>query len=155
MLGAAPRTRRAPGGDGQRDRGMSRVEGLAEIVLWVADMESALEFYRGRFGCELISPPGLPNKFLQVAKPGGIPEMIVLIPHPHADDFFPTHKEKERRVLHHLAFRVSRRAYDELETAFIEAGIEVRHGVHPVLKGVRTFYVDDPDGNEVEVIGPA
>jgi hypothetical protein len=23
-----------------------------------------------------------------------------------------------------------------------------------VLKGVRTFYVDDPDGNEVEVIGP-
>jgi len=24
--------------------------------------------------------------------------------------------------------------------------------VHPVLKGVRTFYVDDPDGNEVEVI---
>jgi len=23
-----------------------------------------------------------------------------------------------------------------------------------VLKGVRTFYVDDPDGNEVEVIAP-
>jgi hypothetical protein len=30
----------------------------------------------------------------------------------------------------------------------------VRSGIHPVLKGVRTFYVDDPDGNEVEVIGP-
>jgi flagellar basal body rod protein FlgC len=24
--------------------------------------------------------------------------------------------------------------------------------VHPVLKGVRTFYVDDPDGNECECI---
>ena len=24
---------------------MSRVEGLAEIVLWVADMEAALDFY--------------------------------------------------------------------------------------------------------------
>jgi hypothetical protein len=23
-----------------------------------------------------------------------------------------------------------------------------------VLKGARTFYVDDPDGNEVEVISP-
>ena len=40
------------------------------------------------------------------------------------------------------------------EPMLIEDGVEVRHGVHPVLKGVRTFYVDDPDGNEVEVIGP-
>jgi catechol 2,3-dioxygenase-like lactoylglutathione lyase family enzyme len=133
---------------------MSRVEGLAEIVLWVADLDSALEFYRDRFGLEVISPPALPNKFLRVASPGGIPEMIVLIPHPHSDDFFPTHREKEKRTLHHLAFRVSREAYDDLENAFIEAGMEVRHGVHPVLKDVRTFYVDDPDGNEVEIIGP-
>lgn len=134
---------------------MSRVEGLAEIVLWVADMEASLAFYRDRFGLEVMSPPELPNKFLMVAKPGGIPEMIVLIPHPHPDSFFPTHREKPKRTLHHLALRVDRRAYDELETSFIEAGIEVRHGVHPVLKGVRTFYVDDPDGNEVEVIGAA
>ena len=137
---------------------MSRVQGLAEIVLWVADMESALEFYRDRFGLEVISPPQMPNKFLRVAAPdgaGSIPSMIVLIPHPHADDYFPSHREKEKRSLHHLAFRVDGKAYDELEAAFIEAGIEVRHGVHPVLKGVRTFYVDDPDANEVEVIGPA
>ena len=134
---------------------MSRVEGLAEIVLWVSDMESSLEFYRDRFGFEVISPPALPNKFLRVASPGGIPELIVLIPHPHPDSFFPTHREKEKRSLHHLAFRVDARGYEELETSFLEAGIEVRHGVHPVLKDVRTFYVDDPDGNEVEVIGPA
>ena len=131
---------------------MSRVEGLAEIVLWVADMEAALQFYRDRFGLEIMSPPELPNKFLMVAKPGGIPEMIVLIPHPHKANYFPRHKEE--RVLHHLAFRVDRKSYAELENRFIEDGVEVRHGVHPVLKGVRTFYVDDPDGNEVEVIGP-
>jgi catechol 2,3-dioxygenase-like lactoylglutathione lyase family enzyme len=129
---------------------MSRVEGLAEIVLWVADMEAALQFYRDQFGLEIISPPQMPNKFLMVAKPGGIPEMIVLIPHPHPTDYFPRHKEK--RVLHHLAFRVSREAYNELENRFIEAGVEVRHGLHPVLKDVRTFYVDDPDGNECECI---
>jgi catechol 2,3-dioxygenase-like lactoylglutathione lyase family enzyme len=134
---------------------VSKVEGLAEIVLWVADIEGSVQFYRDWFGLELLSPPEMPNKFLMVAKPGGIPEMIVLIPHPYPDSYYPAHREKEKRVLHHLAFRVGRREYDELETAFIEAGIEVRHGVHPVLKGVRTFYVDDPDGNEVEVIGPA
>ena len=124
-------------------------------MLWVSDMESSLEFYRDRFGLEVISPPALPNKFLRVASPGGIPELIVLIPHPHPDSYFPTHREKEKRSLHHLAFRVDARGYQELETSFLEAGIEVRHGVHPVLKDVRTFYVDDPDGNEVEVIGPA
>ncbi|HKB18619.1 MAG TPA: VOC family protein [Candidatus Dormibacteraeota bacterium] len=134
---------------------MSRVEGLAEVVLWVADMEASLQFYRDQFGLELISPPQLPNKFLKVSEAGGIPEMIVLIPHPHPDSYFPTHREREKRTLHHLAFRVSRHEYDALETQFIEIGVEVRHGVHPVLTKVRTFYVDDPDGNEVEVIGPA
>jgi catechol 2,3-dioxygenase-like lactoylglutathione lyase family enzyme len=134
---------------------MSRVEGLAEVVLWVADMESSLEFYRDGFGLEVMSPDSMPNKFLMVAKPGGIPELIVLVPHPHPDSYFPTHQEKEKRSLHHLAFRVARAEYDALQEDFIERGIEVRHGVHPVLKGVRTFYVNDPDGNEVEVIGPA
>jgi catechol 2,3-dioxygenase-like lactoylglutathione lyase family enzyme len=132
---------------------MSRVEGLAEIVLWVNDIEAALQFYRDQFGLEIISPPELPNKFLMAAKPGRIPEMIVLVPHPDRSNEFP--REKAKRVLHHLAFRVGRSSYDELQQRFVEAGVEVRHGIHPVLKEVRTFYVDDPDGNEVEVIGPA
>lgn len=115
-----------------------------------------MDFYRTHFGLELMSRPELPNKFLRVTEgDGSIPEMIVLIPHPHPDSYFPTHREKEKRALHHIAFRVDHRAYGELETRLIEAGVEVRHGVHPVLKGVRTFYVDDPDGNEIEVIGPA
>jgi catechol 2,3-dioxygenase-like lactoylglutathione lyase family enzyme len=135
---------------------MSGVDGLAEIVLWAADVEVALEFYRDRLGLEPISPATMPNKFLRAGKAadGAIPQMVVLIPHPYPDDYFPAHKKKEQRTLHHLAFRVSPREYEALETRFIEAGIEVRHGTHPVLKNVRTFYVDDPDGNEVEIIAP-
>ena len=130
------------------------VAGLAEIVLWTHDMGAALHFYRDLFGLEVISPPALPNKFLR-AGPGadGVPEMIVLIPHPIASASFP--REKPKRVLHHLAFRVDAGAYDKLREQFEAEGIEVRGGVHPVLKGVRTFYVDDPDSNEVEIIGPA
>ena len=134
---------------------MSRpVAGLAEIVLWVRDMPAALHFYGDLLGLEVISPPELPNKFLR-AGPGadGVPEMIVLVPHPDPSASFP--REKPKRVLHHLAFRVSASDYDGLQRRFEAAGIEVRGGVHPVLKGVRTFYVDDPDGNEVEVISPA
>ena len=129
------------------------VVGLAEIVLWVRDMQAALRFYGDLFGLEVISPPELPNKFLR-AGPGadGVPEMIVLIPHPDASGSFP--REKPKRVLHHLAFRVSASDYDDLQRRFESEGVQVRGGIHPVLKGVRTFYVDDPDANEVEVIAP-
>jgi catechol 2,3-dioxygenase-like lactoylglutathione lyase family enzyme len=130
------------------------VAGLAEIVLWVKDMDAALHFYRDQFDLEVISPPELPNKFLRAGGgANGVPEMIVLVPHPDRSAEFP--REKPKRVLHHLAFRVDVAAYDDLERKFSAAGLQVRQGIHPVLKGVRTFYVDDPDGNEVEVIAPA
>jgi catechol 2,3-dioxygenase-like lactoylglutathione lyase family enzyme len=129
------------------------VAGLAEIVLWVRDMDAALGFYSGFFGLELISPPALPNKFLKAADGAhGVPEMIVLVPHPDRSGEFP--REKAQRVLHHMAFRVEPSAYEQLQDRFKASGVEVRAGIHPVLKGVRTFYVDDPDGNEVEVIAP-
>jgi catechol 2,3-dioxygenase-like lactoylglutathione lyase family enzyme len=127
------------------------VAGLAEIVLWVRDMERALHFYGDLFELDVISPPELPIKFLRVADGAdGVPEMIVLVPHPDRTTEFP--REKPKRVLHHMAFRVEATAYDRLRERFVAAGVEVRFGVHPVLKGVRTFYVDDPDGNEVECI---
>ena len=126
---------------------------LAEIVLWARDMERSLTFYRELFGLELISPPELPNKFLRAGPgEGPVPEMIVLVPHPDPTGRFPA--DKSLRTLHHMAFNVSAGQYDELERRCREAGLEVRGGVHPVLKGVRTFYVDDPDGNEIEIIGP-
>jgi catechol 2,3-dioxygenase-like lactoylglutathione lyase family enzyme len=132
---------------------MTRVAGLAEVVLWVRDMDAALRFYRDLFGLEVISPPEIPNKFLRAGEGGdGVPEMIVLVPHPDRSVEFP--REKLKRVLHHLAFRVDGSVYEELQRQFAAAGIEVRSGIHPVLKNVRTFYVDDPDGNECECISP-
>lgn len=132
---------------------MTGVSGLAEIVLWVRDMEAALHFYRDLLGLDVISPPALANKFLRAGEGGsGVPAMIVLIPHPDRSNVFP--RAKAKRVLHHLAFRVEPSAYDDLHRRLGAAGIEVRSGVHPVLKGVRTFYADDPEGNECEFIAP-
>jgi catechol 2,3-dioxygenase-like lactoylglutathione lyase family enzyme len=129
------------------------VEGLAEIVLWVRDMEVALHFYQDLFGLEVMSPPELPIKFLKASEGElSIPNMLVLVLHPDGMAF---PREKGKRVLHHIAFRVGREEYEALRERFIADGVEVRSGVHPVLKGVRTFYVDDPEGNEVEVIAPA
>jgi len=69
--------------------------GLAEVVLWVRDMDSALNFYRDIFGLELISPPALPNKFLRAGEgANGVPEMIVLVPHPDSTMEFPPRQTK-------------------------------------------------------------
>ena len=130
----------------------SPVVGLAEIVLWTHDLDRSLAFYRDLFGLELISPPEVPARFLSTGElSGGVPGMIVLSPHPDgAVGAFPP--AKRDRVLHHLAFKVSPGRYEDLRDRCAAAGLEVRGGVHPVLKGVRTFYVDDPEGNEIECI---
>ena len=129
--------------------------GLAEIVLWTHDMDRSLAFYRDLFGLRLISGPEVPARFLSTGEEsGGVPGMIVLSPHPDgAAGGFPA--AKRERVLHHLAFKVAPARYEELRERCAATGLDVRSGVHPVLSGVRTFYVDDPMGNEVEVIAPA
>jgi catechol 2,3-dioxygenase-like lactoylglutathione lyase family enzyme len=133
---------------------VSVVVGLAEIVLWTHDMERSLAFYRDIFGLQLISKPEVPARFLSTGEvSGGVPGMIVLSPHPDgASGAFPG--AKRERVLHHLAFKVAPDRYEELRERCAAAGLEVRGGIHPVLPGVRTFYVDDPEGNEIECIAP-
>jgi catechol 2,3-dioxygenase-like lactoylglutathione lyase family enzyme len=131
------------------------VVGLAEITLWSRDLEKSLAFYCDIFGLERMEqPPGVKPRFLRAAAGAdGVPQMIVLVPHPDPSGAFPS--DKPMRPLHHLAFTVSGASYEQLLERCRAAGLEVRDGIHPVLTGVRTVYVDDPDGNEVEVISPS
>jgi catechol-2,3-dioxygenase len=126
---------------------MKSVVGIAEIVLWTADQQRALRFYRDLLGLEVISPPALLNVFLKVgAGNAGIPQMIVLVP--------KTEEVRARPAgyqLHHLALELPEEAFERQRDALIAAGYQPRGGKHPVLAS-RTMYVDDPDGNEVEFI---
>lgn len=126
---------------------MKQVVGISEIVLWTADKERALGFYRDLLGLEVISPPSLANTFLKVGEGNaGIPQMIVLV---------PKSEEVKARAsgyqLHHLALELPEEAFNAQHAAFEAAGMKPRGGKHPVLAS-RTMYVDDPDGNEVEFI---
>jgi catechol-2,3-dioxygenase len=126
---------------------MANVVGLAEIVLWTADKQKALGFYRDLLGLEVISPSTLPNVFLKAGDGhAGVPQMIVLVP--KSDE---VRSKPSGYQLHHLAFEVPEAAFDAQHAAFVRAGITPRGGKHPVLAS-RTMYVDDPDGNEVEFI---
>jgi catechol 2,3-dioxygenase-like lactoylglutathione lyase family enzyme len=133
---------------------VARVSALAEIVVWSHDIDRSLGFYRDVLGLTVMEKrPEVKPTFLKVADGADVPQMIVLVPHPERGGSFPG--DKALRTLHHMAFAVEASEYDRLESSCREAGLEVRGGIHPVLQEVRTFYIDDPDGNEVEIIGPA
>lgn len=126
---------------------MTHVVGIAEIVLWTADQQQSLAFYRDLLGMRVISPPELPNVFLQAGEGNaGIPQMIVLVPKPETIKAQPSGYQ-----LHHLALELPAEQFDAQHAALVAAGYQPRDGKHPVLAS-RTMYVDDPDGNEVEFI---
>jgi catechol-2,3-dioxygenase len=127
---------------------MTHIRGIAEIVLNVHDQAAALQFYRDVFGLTVISPPDMPGPIFLQAGPGqaGIPQMIVLVPLPPGSAEFA-----RPRTLHHLALEVAPEDFDGVETHLRGLGYSPRGGKHPVIPS-RTLYVDDPDGNEVEII---
>jgi catechol 2,3-dioxygenase-like lactoylglutathione lyase family enzyme len=126
---------------------MPKVVGISEIVLWTADQQRSLQFYRDLLGLEVISPPQLPNVFLKVGEGhAGIPQMIVLVPKTAEIMARPPGYQ-----LHHLALELPEQDFDAQHDALVAAGYAPRGGKHPVLAS-RTMYVDDPDGNEVEFI---
>jgi catechol 2,3-dioxygenase-like lactoylglutathione lyase family enzyme len=129
---------------------MIGIDGLAEVVLNVRDPSRALAFYHELLGLERISPEGQPGPiFLRAGQAtASVPALLVLVPLPaDAAEFAAP------RTLHHLALTIPAADFDAARDALAAAGLEIRDGKHPVL-AVRTMYVTDPDGNEVEFISP-
>jgi catechol 2,3-dioxygenase len=124
---------------------VAAIRNLVEVVLAVEDVERSMGFYRDLLGLELISPPGLPAKFLRIGPPGaGIPQQIVLVPGSRSP------AAESRRVLHHIGLEVTPEDFEVMRERLAGAGVEQRTGVHPFMP-VDAFYVDDPDGNEIEI----
>lgn len=131
-------------------KNMIQIDGLAEVVLNVRDASRAVAFYGDLLGLERISPEGQPGPifFRAGQATDHVPALVVLVPLPADSPDFEV-----PRTLHHLALTVPADAFDAGREALRDAGLDVRGGKHPVL-AVRTMYVTDPDGNEVELISP-
>ena len=129
---------------------MSGIVGLAEVVLFVSDMNKSLGFYRGVLGLQVFSPPELPGKFLRIGSHGtGVPHQIVLVPRP--EGVTAAGDAKYQRDLHHIGLEVAPEDFETEKVRIRGFGLEVREGEHPFLP-VQAFYIDDPDGNEVEIV---
>ena len=128
---------------------MSAVRGLAEVVLMVQDVDRSLAFYRDVLGLTVISPDLKGPVFLRVGESrAGVPQQIVLVPRPPG---VSAPNQERARTLHHLGLEVPIAALDEERRRLQGMGFEVRTGRHPFLP-VEAIYVDDPDGNEIELV---
>lgn len=124
--------------------------GLAEIVLMVQDVERSQRFYCDVLGLKVISPDLGGPVFLQAGEAAaGVPNQIVLVPRPPEAPAFPA--ERPLRNFHHLGLEIARGSLEEAQRRLEELGITVRTGEHPFLPVV-AIYIDDPDGNEVELV---
>lgn len=123
------------------------IRGLAEIVLAVHDLPKARAFYEGVLGLKPVAERANPPIFLRAGDPGlAVPQMLVLVPLPPGSPEF-----EKPRPLHHLALEIAAEDFDAEKARLEELGFQVRSGQHPVIPS-RTMYVDDPEGNEVELI---
>ena len=126
---------------------MPAIVGLVEVVLVVEDIARSLGFYRDVLGLEVISPPEIPVKFLRLgAARSGVPQQIVLIPRSMASDQ-PLPRTK---ALHHIGLEVALSDFESERARLTALGFELRTGQHPFMP-VDAFYLDDPDGNEIEI----
>jgi catechol 2,3-dioxygenase-like lactoylglutathione lyase family enzyme len=129
---------------------MSAIRHLAEVVVFVDDMEQSLRFYRDLLGLSVISPAESRAVFLRVGAAGdGVPEQIVLVPRPPGAR--PTATTKAEHDLHHIGLEVAAEDFASERERIARLGIPIRSGEHPFLP-VEAFYLDDPDGNEVEIV---
>jgi catechol 2,3-dioxygenase-like lactoylglutathione lyase family enzyme len=126
------------------------ISGLAEVVLLVRDLEASLRFYRDTLGMTVISPEGFPAAFLRIGEEReGVPHQIVLVPRPAEAQAGA--KNKLERDVHHIGLEVPADQLEAERSRLSQLGLEVRGGQHPFLP-VEAFYVDDPDGNEIEIV---
>ncbi len=125
--------------------------GIDHVVLRVADQERAIAFYEGVLGAKVERRA---EKIGLVQLRAGR-ALIDLIDAPAGEA--PAGKTKGGRNMDHFALRIE--PFDEaairahLETHGIEAGeVQTRYGADG---NGPSLYIEDPDGNTVELKGPA
>lgn len=130
------------------------IAGLDHVVLVVADLERAIDFYERVLGCRVERRLEEP-KLVQLRAGASL---IDLVPSPLTGEEAGTATASgQRRNMDHFALRLER-----FDRAALFAHLE-RHGVTPGEVHERygaegygpSIYFSDPDGNVVELKGPA
>ena len=138
------------------------ITGMNHAGLVVKDLEQALEFYHGLLGLQIIARRereggpidqvvGYPNTHLLIANVGFDQHTsieLIQYAHPPPDDR-PT---EERAVLggSHICFDVD--DIDETHRAIVEGGATGLNPPVEIVPGRKACYMQDPDGNWIELL---
>lgn len=117
----------------------------------VGSVEKSVAFYRDVLGLTVISPPDLKGPvFLQIGEPSlKVPSQIVLVPRPADAPQQPA--DRRFRSVHHIGIELAPEDFETERQRLHGLGFALRSGEHPFL-AVQAIYLDDPDGNEVELV---
>jgi catechol 2,3-dioxygenase len=125
-----------------------RVRGLGHIVLYVADLDRSLAFYRDVLGWPVVSPPS-PYRFAGFRAGNTHHDLLLIEVGPDAAPLPPG----RRLGMYHFGVKVGD-SDDDLRAllARMQARPDLVRIVGAVDEGfAHSLYVHDPDGNEVEL----
>lgn len=138
---------------------MPPIERLLETFLVVEDVEAASAFYRNVLGLDPHGAPGERGCLFRI--PGD--QLLGLVAREAADapNELPggtvpavlREPGAEAGPTAHLAFAVSREAFDAWKDRLVESGVEVL-AVVKWERGGRSLYFRDPDGHLLELATP-
>ena len=126
---------------------------IAEVGLSVTDLPRAVTFYQGILGLEIVRayPTIVFLKVGELDSPlgrGGHPQLLVLFDRQVQLDIALT-------TLDHVAFEIPLEQFQAERERLQQLGLEVSERIwrgEYAWLGARSLFIDDPDGNNVELI---
>ena len=126
-----------------------RIKGLGEIALRVADLDAMQRFYQEVVGLELLRRFDHAAFFRIADGYGGHTQVLALFDRSGEAGYRGL--DPGRTTVDHLAFEIAEDDY-EVEKARLEGlGLRVTTAEHAWVRW-RSLYVDDPEGNTVELV---
>jgi catechol 2,3-dioxygenase len=130
---------------------MTAIEGLGEFAFRTERLDEMVAFYGDVLGFDrLDDPPYDAAAFFRVADGvAGHTQVLVLFDRSDEDGYTPP--AIERTTVDHVAFGVASEQFDAEAERLESLGYDLRHAYHDWVAW-RSVYLDDPDGNSVELV---
>jgi catechol-2,3-dioxygenase len=126
-----------------------RIKALGEIALRVTDLDALQKFYEETIGLELMKR--FPNAaFFRIAEGfGGHTQVLALFDRSAEEGFCGISPEKS--TIDHIAFEIPLADFTVEKQRLEQLGLRVETAEHAWVHW-RSLYVNDPEGNQVELV---
>lgn len=134
---------------------MTAIRGLGEVAFRTENIQAMIEFYGTTLGLHRTDePPADPvdetSAFFRVADGvGGHTQVLVLFDRSSGEGYVPP--DVDRTTVDHITFGIDASDFDAEAERLESLGYDLRYAYHDWVQW-RSVYLDDPDGNDVELV---